>query len=162
MHCWVQYPSLFALSLESDIGFCRNPLCLLKPFALFLSKGAVVEEGLGKGWGGVVEGLERLGRGWGRVGKGLRKGWEGVEEGVGWAWLSILQKPRLKNPLPCSQECLYNLPFRHYECDSMRVVFLNFRGAPALLLPAPFPCQSSSSWMLSLDTDFGRGSARKT
>ena len=41
------------------------------------------------GWRGVGEGL---GKGWGGVG-------EGVGEGLGMASISILQKPRLKNPV---------------------------------------------------------------
>ena len=43
---------------------------------------------MGKGW--------RFGGGWGRVGEGVSGG---VGEGLGRAWLSILQKPRLKNPI---------------------------------------------------------------
>ena len=46
--------------------------------------------GGGGGWkGGVGEGL---GKGWGR-------GWGGVGGGLGRAWISLLQKPRLKNPV---------------------------------------------------------------
>ena len=52
------------------------------------------------GWRGVGEGL---GSDWGRVGgrggRGLGKVWGRVGEDLLLAWLSIFQKPRLKNPL---------------------------------------------------------------
>ena len=45
--------------------------------------------GAGESWGGVGEGL----------GRGLGSGWGGVWEGLGRAWLSMLQQPRLKDPV---------------------------------------------------------------
>ena len=53
----------------------------------------------GFGKGGVGEGL---GMRWGGLGEGLRRGWGWVGEGLGRALPSILERPRLKNPINVS------------------------------------------------------------
>ena len=56
---------------------------------LYFGFRGVGKGGLERGWGGVGDGL---GTGWGG-------GWGGVGGGLGRAWISLLQKPRLKNPV---------------------------------------------------------------
>ena len=50
----------------------------------------------GVGKGGLERGLGRVGEG---VGRGWGGGWGGVGEGLGRDWISIVQEPRLKNPV---------------------------------------------------------------
>ena len=71
------------------IGFLEYVNGVFQTGFLYFGFGGVGNGGLERGWGGVGEGL---GRGWGG-------GWGRVGAGLGRASISILQKPRLKNPV---------------------------------------------------------------